>query len=117
MQDCKVNILGSEWAIEFRKQDEDQNLIDNDGYTDSSVKLIVIDDMTSYENENNRKKDIPAYQKQILRHEIIHAFLVESGLDGNGHPCDHWEYNEEMVDWIAIQSPKLFKVFRELNIL
>lgn len=112
-----MNILGTEWVIEFRKQKSDQNLNDNDGYTDSSAKLIVVDDMTSYENEDGRKKNLSAYQKQVLRHEIIHAFLSESGLDGNGHACDHWEFNEEMVDWFAIQSPKIFNVFNELDIL
>jgi hypothetical protein len=43
--------------------------------------------------------------------------MAESGLDGNGNSCDCWELNEEMVDWFAIQSPKIFKVFKELNIM
>ena len=117
MQDFKVNILGSEWNVKFGKELDYPNLKDNDGYTDSSVREIIIDDFTSTDGEVGRKKDIEAYRKQVIRHELIHAFLAESGLDGNGHSFDHWEFNEEMIDWIAIQSPKIFIVFMELNLL
>lgn len=117
MENKKVNILGTEYSIRFGKENEYPGLIDNDGYTDTSVKMIVVDDFTATENDPTRKADVPAYQKQVLRHEIIHAFLAESGLDGNGRAVDHWEFNEEMVDWFAIQSPKIYKVFAELDIL
>jgi len=57
-------------------------------------------------------------EKCTLRHELVHAFLNESGLMWNSFTPDKaWAKNEEMVDWIAIQSPKLFKVFREVNAL
>lgn len=113
----KANVLGTEYTIKFSDEKEYPGLIDNDGYTDTSVKLIVVDNFKSTENDPTRKVDVLAYQKQVLRHEIIHAFLAESGLDGNGRAVDHWEFNEEMVDWFAIQSPKIYKVFAELDIL
>lgn len=58
-------------------------------------------------------KDLVAYQNKVLRHEIIHAFLYESGLwqDSYGSKC--WAQNEEMVDWFAIQEPKIHKAFKE----
>ena len=46
-----------------------------------------------------------------LKYEITHAFLAESGLRGN---CD-WADNEEMVDWIAIQLPKMYKACVEAH--
>lgn len=56
--------------------------------------------------------------KKTLRHEIIHAFLTESGLHGNTYNVDGgWAMNEEMVDWFAIQSPKIMRVFEELEVL
>lgn len=112
-----VNILGTQYAIKFGNESEYPNLADNDGYIDTSVKEIIIDDMTASENDIARKKNIEAYKKQVLRHEIIHAFLAESGLDGNGSFSGHWECNEEMVDWFAIQSPKIFKVFIEVGMI
>ncbi|MFD1464645.1 hypothetical protein ACFQ4L_00875 [Lapidilactobacillus mulanensis] len=42
------------------------------------------------------------------RHELIHAFLCESGLAENSD----WAQNEEVVDWIARQFPKLFETFK-----
>lgn len=117
MENKKINILGTEYAIKFSDEKDHPGLIDNDGYTDTSVKLIVVDNFKSTENDPTRKADVLAYQKQVLRHEITHAFLAESGLDGNGRAVDHWEFNEEMVDWFAIQSPKIYKVFAELDIL
>ena len=53
----------------------------------------------------------------MLRHEIIHAFLFESGLECNSLKTYNWAENEEMVDWFAIQSPKIFILYKELNIL
>ena len=48
----------------------------------------------------------------------MHAFLNESGLQSAANACDgSWARNEEMVDWFAIQSPKIYKVFAELDIL
>lgn len=117
MENKKINILGTEYSIKFSDEKEYPGLIDNDGYTDTSVKLIVVDNFKSTENDPTRKADVLAYQKQVLRREIIHAFLAESGLDGNGRAVDHWEFNEEMVDWFAIQYPKIYKVFVELDIL
>lgn len=50
------------------------------------------------EDVENPKEDLKQYQKQVLRHEIIHAFMYESGLEGE---CK-WN-TEEMVDWLSIQ--------------
>ena len=53
-----------------------------------------------------------------LRHEITHAFLNESGLQNDTSvPGSGWATNEEMVDWIAIQFPKMKKAFEEADCL
>ena len=58
------------------------------------------------------------WKKLTLRHEILHAFLFESGLDaGSIATYGPWANNEEMVDWFAIQSPKIFKVYSELGLV
>ena len=56
--------------------------------------------------------DIEAYKKQVTRHELIHAFLFESGLG-----CESWGGNEEIVDWIAFQFPKMLHAFEEADAL
>lgn len=53
--------------------------------------------------------DLEAYKRKCMRHEITHAFLYESGLSINSVTLDgSWATNEEMVDWMAIQGPKLY---------
>lgn len=117
MQNFKVNILGSEWNVKFGNKKEYPNLTNIDGYTDLSIREIVVDDMEASQRQIGAKADLESYQKQVVRHEIIHAFLLESGLDSNSNSADSWAVNEEMVDWFAIQSPKIFKVFNELKLM
>lgn len=112
-----VKILGTEYLILFGKEEEYPALETRDGYCDSSIKCIIIDDMEKAKDETDSKKNLKAYQNSVLRHEIIHAFLYESGLGSCTSCSENWALNEEMVDWLAIQTPKIFKVFQELNIL
>lgn len=121
MESIQVNILGTEYTIETHKISEDSFMKKSniEGWCGEDAKLIAIadldekefyGDMTEEEKINRRKN--------ILRHEITHAFLNESGLSACASvPIGSWAKNEEMVDWIAIQSPKIFKVFQELDIL
>ena len=117
MQDFKVNILGSEWSVKFGKEEKYPNLAEMDGYTDLSTRKIVVEDMKALPGQIGVKADLGSYQKQVIRHEIIHAFLMESGLDSSSNKAESWATNEEMVDWFAIQSPKIFKIFNELKLM
>lgn len=116
MQDCKVNILGTEWQIKIGNENEYPALSGIDGYADSTAKMIVIDDMKKAEGDPRAKRNLSEYQKSVIRHEIIHAFMEESGLSDN---FEHKQIGieETTVDWFAIQSPKIFKVFTELGLL
>lgn len=112
-----VNILGTEYKIEIHKISEDIELKDNGwgGYCNETLKLIVLSDVDEDENYGNcsdHEKD--KITKETLRHELIHAFLSESGLSSNSLQYSAgWVKNEEMVDWFGIQSPKIFKLFTE----
>ena len=66
----------------------------------------MIDSMKDESPAN--KENLAEYKKVVIRHELIHAFLFESGLDAAS-----WAMNEEMVDWFALQAPKLMKAFEE----
>lgn len=109
----KVSILGTEYVIEYRSSKEDKILEDSDGYTDLYSKLIVVAN-----DENGNIKDYNAYRKKVLRHEIVHAFLYESGLAHNSIQVESaWAMNEEMVDFFAIQGEKIHKAWQEVNAL
>lgn len=103
----KINILGTEYTVEERNKQTDNYLVGADGYTDHTTKECIVDDMKETEPDSRTWKKLELYKKCVKRHEIIHVFLHESGLDCNSQ----WARNEEMVDWIAIQFPKLYEAF------
>ena len=59
-----------------------------------------------------RRGDVKAHMKKVLRHEIVHAFMFESGLAEN---WEHKDYGQEetVVDWFAIQGPKIYRAWTE----
>ncbi|MDF2906832.1 MAG: hypothetical protein K0R34_2153 [Herbinix sp.] len=117
----KVNVLGTEYTInKYNYKDKpefEKGKID--GYCDRVLKEIAYADMTTYPGyENETKESCNIVEKQVIRHEIVHAFLSESGLQDNaGQPVGAWCANEEMVDWIALQFPKMLKAFQEVGCL
>ena len=104
-----VNILGSEWTITFRGEDDDPKLMDRDGYCDESVREIVVESFEKEMHDAQACADMRKIQRNTIRHELVHAFLFESGLGA----CSEWAQNEEMVDWIARQFSKLAKAFAD----
>lgn len=105
---AKVDVLGTEYAIELKiLRDEDC-----DGFCDYTSKHIVI-----RSDNTNEVEDFEWMQKKQLRHEIIHAFLAESGLQCNFEHSQKFGHEETMVDWIAVQFPKLHKAFEEAGAL
>lgn len=112
----KVSILGTEYDVEIKKYEEDPAFEkDNiDGYCDGLAKQIVVCDMSTYPDfAEETREDCEAAQKVTLRHEIVHAFLNESGLQESSirYAERGWAKNEEMVDWLAIQGPKIYKAW------
>lgn len=74
----KLEILGTTYDISEQAEANDPLLNTVNGYCDSSIKKIVISEL---KQEQDSKKDLEAVKKSIKRHEIIHAFFYESGLD------------------------------------
>ena len=117
----KIDILGTEYRIETHKVSEDSFMEEKSlaGYCGEENKLIVVADMSEekyFAGMDEKEQEI--YRKKTLRHEIIHAFLNESGLSDSSNQFDGaWAKNEEMVDWFAIQAPKIFSAFKKMNIL
>ena len=86
-----------------------------DGYHDGYQKKIVTCDMHTYPGwDKEEEETIQQCMKQTLRHEIVHAFLCESGLADSAMQSHRgWAKNEEMVEWIAFQGPKIYKAWEE----
>jgi len=108
MQQVKtIDVLGVPYAIINGDRSKDPCLEKSDGYCDHTIKTCVIDTLI---HTDNSVADLDLYRKQVVRHELIHAFLFESGLG-----CESWGCNEEIVDWIAFQFPKMLQAFEEAD--
>lgn len=119
MTERRIDILGEEWKVlEATPKEFPKLAMSVDGYADASIKTIVIDDMTMLSEKGDpemAQADLGQYKKKLIRHELVHAFLEESGL-----ACEttsEWALNEEMVDWIAIQLPKICRACMALGVM
>lgn len=109
-----VKILGTKYEILFSTEEQDERLKTCDGYADWTAKRIVVDD---FKPDESTWLKLNEYKKKVLRHEIVHAFLFESGLHESSAETNAWAKNEEMVDWIARQHKKLHKAFKKARSL
>lgn len=108
-----VSILGTDYSIKFMPEGVGL-LATRDGATDESIKEIIVGIFPATEDSI---ADLGTYQRKVLRHEIIHAFLFESGLGDCSVSTGAWATNEEMVDWIAKQHNKLHAAFEQAGAL
>lgn len=109
MENMKISVLGTEYTIKEAVEGENPKLAGKDGYCDSSTKTCVIDRMET--SDVDVKGNLEDFKKSVKMHELIHAFLYKSGLDS----CS-WAYNEEIVDWLAVQWHKINAAFDQLGI-
>ena len=102
----KISILGTEYEMQKATQDFLSKTYGSSGFIfglcDYDKKKIYLD------NELTTSEYI-----KTLRHEIVHAFFFESGLDMQSD----FARNEELVDYLALQMPKMFKVCNDLKII
>jgi hypothetical protein len=115
MTEIKANILGTMYAIRTGvKREEDKNLDGLIGFCNHFTKTISVVDLAG-DDMSDVVKQVTI--KETIRHEIIHAFIHESGLWACALPVNSWADNEEMVDWIALQFPKILNAVQEADAL
>ena len=112
----KIKILGTEYVIKEKNESEDSRLKKAWGYCDFTTKEIVINSDVNKKGEDICTNSVE-WKNKVIRHEVIHAFLYESGLKENSYDSYAWAENEEMVDWFAIQSPKIFEAYKKLGVI
>lgn len=106
----KINVLGTEYTIKEVDSNYSVKFENADGWCDTSTKEIFV---RKFEPDDDSKENLDYVRRKIIRHELIHAFIYESGLDTESH----WALNEVVVDFFAIQTPKLAKVFEEIKVI
>lgn len=104
-KEMKVNILGTEYSVEIDDTLEKTNADGMCKVYDKVISIRSVDSMLCDEDSTDTKK---MRFNEVLRHEIVHAFFNEAGLQ-------EYSADEQLVDWIAIQFPKIRKAFEECN--
>ena len=101
-----VNVLGTEYEIRCDMEiGKDILSTGADGECDLYAKVINIVDKDQIKDGREEAK-ITAWNN-IMRHELMHAFFTEAGLD-----C--YAQDEKLVDFIAVQFPKMKALFEEV---
>lgn len=108
----KINILGTKYAIKEQSLCENPRLDDCVGYCDWTTKEIVIERQI-----DGTLGNMDRFKHKVLRHEIVHAFALESGLHECSGETTAWACNEAMVDWFARQGLKIYAAWREAGAL
>lgn len=96
-----VNILGTKYKIIKKTKKEEKRLDNCHGFIDWTSKEIIVE-----KNIEGNVENIEVYKNKVLRHEIVHGFFMESGLID-------YSNDEDLVDWIAIQLPKLLEATKD----
>ena len=95
------DVLGTTYTLHYDEELCEEN--DARGLAELYSKKIIIS-LKGYDNKS-AYENVEEFYKKTLRHEIIHAYFHEMGLS---------EYcsDETLVDCLAIQSPKIFKLMK-----
>ena len=103
-----ITVLGTIYKVKF---DTDLTANNLGGCCDKSTQTIHVC-KTYYEPSEPHEIDDKIMQaKKVIRHEIIHAFRYESGLQENAN-----DNEEQWIDWFACQFHKMKKVFESLGV-
>lgn len=97
-----INILGTEYEIVVDSTGKNPKLKNANGSCELYSKKIIVEG--DYDND----PDNEYLKKKVLRHEIVHAYFYESGINS-------WCQDEALVDWIALQIPKILHTMKEAN--
>ena len=111
-----ISVLNTSYSVCIANEEECPRLKEFDGFCDTSTKEIYVTDYSRRSDElaSVRCGNIRAVIERVLLHEIIHAFLFESGMDANSNPSpEAWATNEEMVDWFSLQFFKIAAAFAD----
>lgn len=113
----KVNILGQPYVLGLSNDELDETLAKVkglQGYCDETTKTIVV----RCAKDRIKKTIEDGYEpvglmgvmvEQTAMHEVIHAFMYESGLTDNLP----WVHNEDLIDWLVHMIPKMNIAFKD----
>lgn len=105
----KISILGTEYVIVVHCLDDPEFKFkdDSSGYCECFSKELHIKDLTT-DNDPRVFDRVEEFCLKVLRHEVIHAFMHESGAQ---EYCE----DERLVNFLALQIPKISSIFEGIG--
>ena len=106
----KINILGAEYdyselsSVDATPRHHEGYSGEHAGY-DKTIKIY-----SGKPFEGTTEAGTIECKKSVVRHEIVHGFLFQSGMTD-------WVQDEKLTEWIAMQFPKMLAVFKEVDAL
>lgn len=99
-----MNILGTEYS--FEHDTEELAKLGNDGICQKYSKRIAVREVSNMLEDADDIKAKKLRYDEVCRHEAIHAFLGEAGLE---------QYNDDeiLVSFLAVNFPKMDELFRK----
>ena len=98
-----VSVLGRVYEIVVDDTIIEQNV---DGLHERHTGIIKVISEESVEPKDKPSWAKKKYLREILRHELFHAVFAESGME-------KWEHDEDLVQFLASQFPKIARLFLE----
>lgn len=104
-----IDILGQEYNLRLLTEKEFPKLVSAkaSGLAELYSKQLIIN-KDDTEEDGETFDNLKEYTNKVIRHEIIHAYFHEAGLD-------HYCRDEHLVDWMAIQLPKMAKTIKHVE--
>lgn len=99
-----MNILGTEYTFEHNTP-----LLNDmcaDGICQKYNKRIVVREVADMLEDDDNLEAKKIRYNEVCRHEVIHAFLGEAGLE-------NYNNDENLVVFLSANFPKMVKIFAE----
>ena len=112
-----VRICGEKYTIKLMQR---PNNIRTTEYTEvAGASNSFLNEIEIYNIRSLAKKcqkiELHRYINETVRHEVMHAFLHETGINEQINEINY--KMENAVEWFAVIAPKVFQVFDKLDVL
>ncbi len=100
----EIEILGT--VYQFVVEDEELEQKNLDGVCLCYAKKIQVRPAEKMLGSYDTMEEKQSRYREVVRHELVHAFFFESGLES-------YSDDEVLVDWLAKMAPKMAELFQE----
>ena len=114
----KIAVMGTDFDITYTTEEDDPTIKGKSGVCYSLLHKIKIDQWIYLDDADGSVSETEKASKllsllAILRHEVMHAFFFQSGLDTQ---CS-FAVDEMLIDWLSLKMPEIVDVMNENHLV